>query len=209
MGKEHRMSKEQNHRAHSSGPSEPRPCVRTLSAFPKLIVVLMTVLIAYGADQGTKYIVETTMTLGEKIPVVPGVIRWYYILNSGAAFSLGTGYTMVFTLMMVVAVLVCLWCLVRAQSTVWVFSLALLLGGVLGNLTDRLLRPPGFGVGHVVDFISIGNFAIFNIADSCICIAMALIVLQNFRSIRLDGTYDYSQKKNSHTIEQESHESNA
>ncbi|MFW0107977.1 signal peptidase II [Rothia sp. P7181] len=202
------MSEEHTHHAQNSYSADSNPSAHTLSVFPKLLTAFLTVLIAYGADQGTKYLVETTMTLGEKIPVIPGLLRWYYILNSGAAFSLGTSYTLVFTLIMVAAVLICLWCLVRARSTLWIFSLALLLGGVLGNLTDRLLRPPGFGIGHVVDFISIGNFAIFNVADSCICIAMALIVFQNFRSVRLDGTYEYSQKKNPHNTDQESHETN-
>ncbi len=127
------------------------------------------------------------MTLGERIPVIDGLLWWHYILNPGAAFSMGEEFTWVFTLIMVAAVLVCLYYLVQAQASSWIFSLSLLLGGVLGNLTDRLFRPPGFGVGQVVDYISVGKFAIFNIADACICTAMGLLVLLVFRGIKLNG----------------------
>jgi signal peptidase II len=75
--------------------------------------------------------------------------------------------------------------------------LGMLLGGALGNLTDRLFRPPGFGVGHVVDFIYVPWMmpAIFNIADSFICIAMAFFVVLTLLGVNLDGTRVPSKKQ--------------
>lgn len=158
------------------------------SAGARALLALAIFGLAYGADQLVKYLVQKNMELGETISVIDGVLRWRYILNPGAAFSMGENHTWVFTIIMCVAAVICLVSLIRARATIWVCTLALLLGGILGNLTDRLFRAPGFGVGHVVDFISVGNFAIFNIADSCICVSMALIVVLVFRGINLDGT---------------------
>lgn len=158
------------------------------SSGARALVALAIFGLAYAADQLVKYLVQKNMELGETISVIDGVLRWRYILNPGAAFSMGENHTWVFTIIMCVAAVICLVSLIRARATVWVCTLALLLGGILGNLTDRLFRAPGFGMGHVVDFISVGNFAIFNIADSCICVSMALIVVLVFRGINLDGT---------------------
>lgn len=161
--------------------------VRTVAAARKVTLMVLLCATVYAADQLTKYIVETTMTLGEKITVIEGLLWWRYYLNPGAAFSMGENHTWVFTIIMVLATGVTLYFLIRAKSQVWVMALAVLLGGILGNLTDRLFRAPGFGVGHVVDFISLPNFAIFNIADSAICLSMAAIVLMTFLGVRLDG----------------------
>ncbi len=169
--------------------------LRTVSMLTKVLLLVCVAGGAFAVDQWTKHLVESKMMLGEQITVIDGVLRWYYILNSGAAFSMGSNMTWVFTIIMCVASVVTLWCIFRARAQVWVLALCLLLGGILGNLYDRLFRPPGFGMGHVVDFISVGSFAIFNIADSCICVAMALVVLLVFLGIRLDGTREVSSSK--------------
>lgn len=173
---------------------------RTVSAREKWVSFIAIFMAAYGADQLIKYLVQKNMALGESISVIAGVFRWHYILNPGAAFSIGENHTWVFTIIMAVAAIICLVCLLRARAFWWVFALSLLLGGIMGNFTDRLLREPGFGVGHVVDFISVGNFAIFNIADSCICVSMALIVLLVFRGINLDGTRDQTNEPSKEKI---------
>lgn len=159
-----------------------------LSNSRKIMASGAVIILAYGADQLTKYWVQHSMELGQKIPVVGDFMRWYYILNPGAAFSMGENHTWIFTLIMAIALVVTLYNLLKARAAVWVLTLALLAGGIAGNLTDRLFRAPGFGIGHVVDFISVGNFAIFNIADSCICVSMAFLVLWVFRGIKIDGT---------------------
>ena len=107
------------------------------------------------------------------------------------AIDQGTKYlvvTWVFTLVMVAAAAVVLYLLRRTRALSWTLALGGLLGGICGNLFDRLFREPGFGSGHVVDFISVPNFAIFNIADSAICVCMAFIVLLNFKGLNLNGT---------------------
>ncbi|MGO2633102.1 MAG: signal peptidase II [Galactobacter sp.] len=148
----------------------------------------LVLVLGYGLDQFTKYLVVTKMDLYESIDVIPGLARWYSIRNSGAAFSLGEDYTWIFTIFMVlVAVAVAVFLLPKARNRRWGLALGGLLAGTLGNLTDRLFREPSFGHGHVVDFISIGNFAIFNVADSFIVLSMISIVLLLWFGVPLDG----------------------
>lgn len=141
----------------------------------------------YGLDQITKRIVETTMVEGESHQVIGTWVRWTFYRNPGAAFSVGEQMTWLFTLMMVVVGGYVIFLLTRARSAAWLFALCGLLAGILGNLTDRLLRPPGFGVGHVVDFIHVRHFAIFNVADSCICVSIGVIILLILRNVPVAG----------------------
>ncbi len=150
---------------------------------------------AYACDQLTKWWVSSTMELGEQTPVIPGVLQWYHILNSGAAFSIGENFTWVFTIIMAVvaaAIIVMSW---RIRSVWWAIGLGLVLGGALGNLTDRLFRPPSFGMGHVVDFISFPNFAIFNMADMAVVGGVIVICLLTLLGIGLDGTRSVEEPK--------------
>ena len=90
--------------------------------------------------------------------------------------------------MAVGVVVVIVWFARRIRSLAWACVFGLVLGGAAGNLTDRLFREPGFGVGHVVDFIQVWGFpAIFNIADSGIVVAMGLFLILSIRGIGLDG----------------------
>jgi signal peptidase II len=84
-------------------------------------------------------------------------------------------------------VLVLGWLAPRIRSRVWAVALGLLLGGALGNLTDRMLREPGPFRGHVVDFLRLPNWPVFNLADSCIVVAALLIAVQSVRAVGLDG----------------------
>lgn len=151
-------------------------------------IAVLVFAVGYVLDQLTKRWVETTMAEGQVIDVLPPLLRWHFIRNPGAAFSIGQEHTWVFTLIQAAVAVLVIVLLFRVRSTAWAIALGGLLGGVLGNLTDRLLRPPGFGIGHVVDFIALPNFAIFNIADSLIVCSMIGIVLLMFTGRRLDGT---------------------
>jgi signal peptidase II len=151
-------------------------------------IAVLVLAVGYVLDQLTKRWVETTMTEGQVIDVLPPLLRWHFIRNPGAAFSIGEEHTWVFTIIQASVAVFVVVLLFRVRSTAWALALGGLLGGVLGNLTDRLLRPPGFGVGHVVDFIALPNFAIFNIADSLIVCSMIGIVLLMFTGRRIDGT---------------------
>lgn len=145
-------------------------------------------LFAYVLDQLTKLWVTSTMVEGERIPVLPPLLHWYFIRNSGAAFSIGENVTWVFSIIMAGVAIAILFQVRRLGSAWWSLALGLLLGGALGNLTDRLFREPSFGLGHVVDFIQLPNFAIFNIADSAVVSAVAIICILTVRGIALDGT---------------------
>ncbi|MCC3274330.1 MULTISPECIES: signal peptidase II [unclassified Arthrobacter] len=143
---------------------------------------------ALVADQLTKLWVVRTMTEGQVTDVLPPLLRWHFIRNPGAAFSIGTEFTWVFTIIMVLVSGFLVYLMIRVRSLAWATALGLVLGGALGNLTDRLFRAPSFGQGHVVDFIAFPNFAIFNIADSCVVCGVILVCLLTLRGISLDGT---------------------
>jgi len=110
--------------------------------------------------------------------------------NSGAAFSIGTSMTIVFTLIAVGVIFFILRTSRRLRSLPWAVTLGLLLGGATGNLTDRLLRSPGLFRGDVVDWIQLPHWPVFNVADSAIVCGGVLAVLLAARGIRLDGTRD-------------------
>jgi signal peptidase II len=76
----------------------------------------------------------------------------------------------------------------KLYSLPWAIALGMLLGGALGNLTDRIFRSPGIFQGEVVDFIAPKGFAVFNLADSAIVCGGILIVLLSFRGLDPDGT---------------------
>lgn len=144
---------------------------------------------AYVFDQLTKFWVTTSMIAGQRIPVLPPLLHWYFIRNSGAAFSIGENLTWMFSLIMAAVSIVILLQIRKLGSVWWSLAFGLLLGGALGNLTDRLFREPSFGMGRVVDFVQLPGFdAIFNIADSSVVCAVAIICILTLRGISLDGS---------------------
>ena len=143
--------------------------------------------LAYVCDQLTKLWVTSTMAEGQRTPVIPGVLQWFYIRNSGAAFSIGENFTWFFTLVMAAVAVFIIVLARRIGSFWWALGLGLLLGGALGNLTDRLFREPSFAMGHVVDFISFPHFAIFNMADMGVVGGVITICLLTLLGIPLGG----------------------
>ncbi|WP_081744830.1 signal peptidase II [Arthrobacter sp. H14] len=152
-----------------------------------LLIMAAAGLFAYAFDQVTKLWVVATMTEGQITEVLPPVLSWHFIRNSGAAFSIGEDVTWIFTIIQAAVPLIVFWLSRRLGSFWWSIAFGLLAGGALGNLTDRLFREPSFGMGHVVDFIAFPNFAIFNIADSAVVGAVILICILTFKGIGLDG----------------------
>ncbi len=156
-------------------------------------VVAMGIL---ALDQGTKFLVVTNLEVGQVVPVLGEIFQLHFVKNPGAAFSLASGFTWIFSLVAVGVVVAIIVFAKRIKSVAWAWMLGLLLGGALGNVTDRLFREPSFGMGHVVDFLQIWGFpAIFNVADVAICTAMGLFLLLTLRGVHLDGS------KASETIE--------
>ncbi|MFJ6213978.1 signal peptidase II [Streptomyces sp. NPDC092296] len=151
-------------------------------------VLLAVALFAYLIDLGSKLLVVARLEGHAPIRAIGDVLTFQVIRNPGAAFSMGQALTIVFTLI-AASVIVVIWRIARKlYSLPWAMALGLLLGGALGNLTDRLFRHPAVFRGHVVDFISLQHFAVFNLADSAIVCGGVLVVLLSFRGSNPDGS---------------------
>jgi signal peptidase II len=142
----------------------------------------------YIADQLTKAWAASNLQADQPRDLIGSVLRLNLTFNPGAAFSIGTGATWVLTSIACAVVVFVVITARRLGSMGWALALGLLLGGSLGNLTDRMLRAPGPGRGHVVDFLQLPHYPIFNIADSAIVSAAVLIGVLAFRGISVDGT---------------------
>jgi signal peptidase II len=121
------------------------------------------------------------------INVVGTFVRFTYTENTGAAFSLGTGYTWIFSIIAIVVAVVIIRTSRHLGSIAWAVAFGGLLGGLLGNLLDRITRPPSPGLGSVVDFIAFPNFPVFNVADMAIVGSAALMVFLSIRGIEIKG----------------------
>lgn len=156
-----------------------RPPLRTRTVALTVAALAATVL---AADQITKQLAIHELPPRQPVPVIGDALVLYLTRNPGAAFSLGESVTWIFTLALAAVAVAAIVMIRRVRSRAWAIVLGLLLGGVLGNLTDRMLREPAAGVGHVVDFISTPWLlpAVYNIADIFIVgsmIALALLIL--------------------------------
>ena len=150
-------------------------------------LMAVTAVVAYFADQATKAWALANLDPGEPVNIVGEFIRLNLIRNAGAAFSIGNGATWVLTLIAFGVLVVIIRTARRIGSRGWAFTLGLLLGGSLGNLTDRMTREPGPGRGHVVDFIDYFGLFIGNVADIAIVGAAVAIGLLALRGIGVDG----------------------
>lgn len=147
-----------------------------------MLAALLIAATAIGLDQWTKALAEANLDPREPVRILGGLVHLSLTWNSGAAFSLGTGYTWIFTIAASAVTLFLIFLSSRILYPAWALAVGLVLGGAAGNLVDRLFRDPGFAHGHVVDFISVFKpfgeaFPIFNLADSALCCGVVLIVL--------------------------------
>jgi signal peptidase II len=145
-------------------------------------------LTAYAVDVLSKVLAVEKLTDRPDVKVLGDLFVLHLVRNPGAAFSTGTAYTEVFTVVAICAVLTIAWFARKVRSAVWAVALGLLMAGVAGNLTDRLVREPGPLRGHVIDFFMLPHWPVFNVADICIDVAAALILVQVYRGVRLDGS---------------------
>ena len=154
-----------------------------------LLILGLVAAVVYAADQLSKAWVVANLEEYEAVPVLGELLQFVFVRNPGAAFSLASAYTWVFTIIAASVIVFLAWFARRIRSFGWGVLFGMLLGGTLGNLTDRLFREPGFGVGHVVDFLSVWMFpAIFNLADVAIVSSMGLFVILTLRGVGLDGS---------------------
>ncbi|MFJ2112860.1 MULTISPECIES: signal peptidase II [unclassified Streptomyces] len=154
----------------------------------RIVALFSVALVAYLLDLGTKMLVVAKLEHHEPIQVIGDLLRFEAIRNAGAAFGIGEAFTVIFTCIAAAVIVVIARLARKLYSLPWAIALGLLLGGALGNLTDRIFRSPGVFRGAVVDFIAPAHFAVFNLADSAIVCGGILIVLLSFRGLDPDGT---------------------
>ncbi|UWM48670.1 signal peptidase II [Streptomyces carpaticus] len=143
---------------------------------------------AFVLDLLTKIAAVEWLEHQRSIEVIGDWVRFSVIRNGGAAFGFGEALTVFLTAVAATVVVVIIRLARKLYSTPWAIALGMLLGGAFGNLTDRLFRAPGVFEGHVVDFISVQHFSVFNLADSAIVCGGILIVILSFRGLDPDGT---------------------
>jgi signal peptidase II len=184
-------------RGASLNPSDPDQSRHQTDPTSRRTALRVFVAVAAGlylVDVVTKAIAVAELPGRGRVPLLGDLLGLHLTRNPGAAFGTGTSFTIVFTVIAAVAAVIVLRVSRRLGSRTWAIALGALLAGVAGNLTDRVLRAPGPFHGHVVDFLELPNWPIFNIADVCINVAAVLIVIQSFRGVRVDGSRDTHQK---------------
>ncbi|GLU45961.1 signal peptidase II [Nocardiopsis ansamitocini] len=180
-----------------------------------MLLLLAIAVVLVVADFATKEIALANFTPMDPVVLFGGFLKLTLVFNPGAAFSIGTGMTWVFSLIMVGVIVYILRISGRLRSFGWTVSLGLILSGATGNFidrvwrpdtrevsaaltgpeavgtwSDRLFSPPAPLHGHVVDWIQLPNWPVFNIADSAIVCGGILAVVLAFRGINIDGTRD-------------------
>lgn len=147
----------------------------------RLRLLLSVAAVVLALDVVTKVIAVKLLPPGQPVSIIGDTVTWTLVRNSGAAFSMATGYTWMLTLIATGVVIGIFWMGRRLVSPWWAVGLGLILGGATGNLVDRFFRAPGPLRGHVVDFLSVGWWPVFNVADpSVVGGAILLVVLSVF-----------------------------
>lgn len=145
-----------------------------------------------AADLISKLAIVASIQRGESTELLGGLVHLVQTRNPGAAWSVGTNWTIALTCFAMLVVVVISRMAFRVFSPGWAVALGLVLGGAGGNLIDRLFRSPGVFRGAVVDFVALWDpinppFPVFNVADSALCIGVGLAVLLEVRGRRIDG----------------------
>lgn len=148
-------------------------------------VVAVVAVITVILDQATKAWALHAIGDGQVIHVVGSVLQLQLVRNTGAAFSIGSGNTIVMTAVAVCVILVVLRSARNLGSRMWAVMFGLIVGGAIGNLIDRFARPPGHGRGAVIDFIDYGGLFVGNVADIAIVGAACAVAILAWRGIPL------------------------
>lgn len=156
-------------------------------------VLLGVAVAALVADLVTKQLALSGLTGRGPVSLLGGAVYLTLTRNSGAAWSIGSDHTWVFPLITIGVIAWIAWMALRLRSLPWAVSLGLVLGGALGNLTDRVFRAPGHFVGHVVDMVSLFDpygqvWPVFNLADSSLVCGVVLAVFLELTGRQRDGS---------------------
>lgn len=136
-----------------------------------------TAVLSYGADRITKVWAESSLAGRAAVVLIPRVVDLTYTTNSGGAFGLGQSAWWVFAVASIAVAAAIVIAAFRIRRGLTALALGLILGGALGNLTDRLVRGDEVLRGHVVDFIDFHVWPVFNLADGSIVIGAVLLAL--------------------------------
>jgi len=134
-------------------------------------------------DLATKIWAVNNLSFKSNIKVIGDLFQLTLVRNPGAAFSFATGATVFLSLFSLIVMIAILYYSPKITSRGWAVVLGLVLGGILGNLVDRIFREPGVLRGHVIDWLQIPNFPVFNIADSAIVVAALISMVLTARNI--------------------------
>lgn len=157
-----------------AAPADAEP---TGSAPPRRLRLLLSVAaVVLAVDIVTKVIAVKLLNPSQPVSIIGDTVTWTLVRNSGAAFSMATGYTWVLTVVATGVVIGIVFMGRRLVSPWWAVGLGMILGGAMGNLIDRFFRSPGPLRGHVVDFLSIGWWPVFNVADPAVVGGAILLV---------------------------------
>jgi signal peptidase II len=168
----------------SAVPAGPPAMVR----HSRLVLLGVAAVVVYAVDLTTKLIaVHQLAHRTRPVTIISSVFDLELVRNPGAAFGLGVGMTIVFSAVSIAVIAAILRYASRLGSAWWALVFGLVLGGALGNLTDRIFRAPGFGRGHVVDFLHIHHWPVFNVADSAFTVAGAIVVVLAINNVPLEG----------------------
>lgn len=165
----------------------PGPLPGSSDGRARLGLVVGIALVAWSVDIGTKVLAVRELSDRAPIEVLGPVLQLNLVRNPGAAFSTGTGLTPWISVFGCVALVVAVVLSRRVRTPLWGVAMGLLIAGIAGNLTDRFFREPGPLRGHVIDFLELPNWPVFNVADICINVAAGLIVLQSLRGVPMGG----------------------
>ena len=196
--------------ADIQGAGQPGPAEQSRPGRRYLTVLLGVAVFVLAADLISKSVVVASLSGHAPIRLLGGLLTLRLLRNSGAAFSLGTSLTIVFTAIAAGVIVFILRTARKLRSLPWAVTLGLLLGGATGNLSDRLFRAPGPMRGSVVDWIQLPHWPVFNLADSAIVCGGVLAVLLAIRGLRIDGSRDLAPpRKPSSSHDQSSHTNHA
>ena len=139
--------------------------------------------LTWGLDLASKIWAVNNLSARNPIEIFGSFFQLTLVRNSGAAFSFATGATVIFTAISIAAATAIIYYSTKITSLGWATALGLVLGGVLGNLTDRIFRSPGFFKGEVIDWLELTHWPVFNLADSAIVVAAFLAIVLSIRNV--------------------------
>ena len=145
--------------------------------------LFQTAILVAALDLITKAWAVAALENQADIKVLGEFLKFSFVRNPGAAFSFGTNITWVFSVISTVATVAVLLISRTVTNRPWAIALGGLLGGAVGNLIDRIFRSPGLFQGHVVDFISLPNYPMFNVSDSAVVLSAIAMVILSLRGV--------------------------